>query len=195
MYALLLATAIITNYPDGTLLFIEGGNRIVEQETDSPYTHVAMIFNIDGEPWVYEAEPPVVRKVKLSEYIREIEHLNSKKKRQRKLWIMKPKIHYTKAEALKMRTYLEIQIGREYSVLSYILGEVCKGIHCGEITTRALMRAKIILSGNPCQQYPAGILNKSKRYYLPKERISHFIKDDSKLLSKRRRMRIMNTTI
>jgi hypothetical protein len=62
MYSIILATALLASCPDGTLLFIEGGNRIVENETDSPYTHVAMIFNIDDEPWVYEAEPPRVRK-------------------------------------------------------------------------------------------------------------------------------------
>jgi hypothetical protein len=180
MYSIILATALLASCPDGTLLFIEGGNRIVENETDSPYTHVAMIFNIDDEPWVYEAEPPRVRKLLLSDYIEEIEEHNMEHSRQMKVWLMKPKILYTRAEALKMRTYLENQIDREYSIWSYIRGKVGKGIHCGELTTRTLLRGGITLRGNPCKQFPAGIMYKSDRHYHHKKRIPHFVKDKVK---------------
>ena len=179
MYSIILAITLLTSCPDGTLLFIEGGNRIVENETESPYPHVAIIFNIDKEPWVYEAEPPRVRKLLLSDYIKEIEEHNLKNNRQMKIWLMKPKIPYNRAESLKMRTYLENQIDREYSIWSYIRGKVCDGIHCGELTTRTLLRAGITLRGNPCKQFPAGIMYKANEHYHPKKRLQHFVKDEA----------------
>jgi len=178
MYSIILATLLAC--PDGTLLFVEGGNRIVENETESPYTHVAMIFNVDKEPWVYEAEPPRVRRLLLSDYIERVETHNKKHNRQWKIWLMKPKVLYSRSESLKMRTYLENQIGREYSIWSYIKGKSGKGIHCGEITTRTLLRAGIVLRGNPCKQFPAGIMYKANKRYSPKERVPHFVKGEEK---------------
>jgi hypothetical protein len=180
MYSIILATTLLASCPDGTMLFIEGGNRIVENETDSPYTHVAMLFNIGEELWVYEAEPPRVRKLLLSDYVKEIENHNRKHNRQMKIWLMKPKILYNRAEALKMRTYLENQVDREYSIWSYLRGKIGKGIHCGELTTRTLLRGGIALRGNPCKQFPAGIMYKLNRHYHPKERLSHFVKSEGK---------------
>tara|TARA_Y100000034_G_scaffold33124_2_gene40641 strand:+ start:101 stop:748 length:648 start_codon:yes stop_codon:yes gene_type:complete len=180
MYTIVLATALLTSCPDGSLLFIEGGNRIVENETDSPYTHVAMIFNIDKEPWVFEAEPPRVRKVRFSEYVREVEKQNIKNGRQMKLWLMKPKIPFDRSEVLKMRVYLENQIDREYSIWSYVQGRVGDGIHCAELTTRTLLRGGINLRGNPCRQFPAGIMYKAQRTHLPKEKIIHYVRGEAK---------------
>ena len=180
MYSIILATALLAGCPDGSLLFVEGGSRFVENETDSPYTHVAIIFNIDNEPWVFEADEPRVRKVPLSAYVREVERLNVKNSRQMKLWLMKPKIPYNRTEVRKMRIYLKNQMNRKYSIWSYIQGKVGKGIHCGELTSRALLRGGFILGGNCCRQFPGGILYKAQRKYESKERIIHYVKDEAK---------------
>lgn len=180
MYSIILATALLGSFPDGSLLFVEGGNRFVENETGSSYTHVAMIFNVNGKPWVFEADEPKVRKMPLTAYIREVEKENVKNNRQMKLWLMKPKIPYSRDEVRKMRTYLKSQMNRKYSIWSYVQGEASEGIHCGELTSRTLKRGGFILGGNCCRQYPGGILYKAQRKYEPKERIIHYVKNEAK---------------
>ena len=77
MYSLILLLFMsLVSVPDGTLLFVEGGNELVMDYTDSPYSHVAVIFNEDGKPYVYEAVRPICRKISLEDYIKEIESEN-----------------------------------------------------------------------------------------------------------------------
>ena len=164
IYAALLFCSVASHdVPDGSLLFVEGGNETVMNHCHSPYSHVAVIFNIGGEPWVYEAVKPVVRKVRLSDYIREIEAENKKKKKLMKLWVKKPKV---RLNTRAMRKYSEKMLGTKYSVGSYLTGDPKKGhIHCGELTARTLMSAKIKVHGNPCKKTPQGIMNLCRPYY------------------------------
>mgnify|MGYP003765838847 CR=1 FL=1 len=159
---LMLCSFVSHDIPDGSLLFVEGGSNAVMTHTNSPYSHVALIFNIDEEPWVYEAVKPVVRKIKLSDYIREIEAENKKRKKLMKLWIKKPKVKINTTTMLK---YLNDQLGRKYSIGSYITGDPQDKIHCGELTARALIAGKIKVHGNPCKKTPQGIMNLSRPYY------------------------------
>jgi hypothetical protein len=164
IYATILAVCFaVHDIPDGSLLFVEGGNKTVMDHTESPYSHVAVIFNIDGEPWVYEAVKPVVRKIKLSDYIKEIESENKKKDKLMKLWIRKPRVYI---DTKKMREYSEKMLGTEYSVKSYITGNPQKGkIHCGELTARSLLAGELKVHGNPCKKTPQGIMNLCRPYY------------------------------
>lgn len=174
---------------DGTLLYLEHGNRIVESQTESSFTHVAMIFNINNEPWVYEADSPRVRKVKLSDYIKEVQKINRRRKRQRKLWTLAPKESFTSEQSDSMKKYLDSQLGRKYGISSYITGEVERRIHCGELTARALKLGGVEVNGNPCTQTPIGLMKRvSKKYEgiseisIPK--ISHHNKRPATIVSK-----------
>ncbi len=163
IYTTILAFFIATHdIPDGSLLFVEGGNDTVMSHTNSPYSHVAMIFNVNGEPWVYEAIDPVVRKVKLSDYIREIESENKKNGKLMKLWVRKPR---AKLDIKVMRQYSEGQLGREYSINSYLTGISQKSIHCGELTARTMLAGRLKIHGNPCKKTPQGIMNLCRPYY------------------------------
>lgn len=153
-----------TDIPDGTLLFVEGGNRYVREHTDSPFSHVAPIFNIDGVPYVYEAARPTLKKIKLDEYIRLINEENEKEKKQMKVWIMKPK-PLSRNNARAMQRYCEKQMGREYSIKSYLTGEPQEGIHCGELTARAMVAGSMKVHGNLCRKTPQGIMNLARPYY------------------------------
>ena len=160
--ALLLVCSLVSHdIPDGSLLFVEGGNETVMSHTNSPYSHVAIIFNVDGEPWVYEAVDPVVRKVKLSDYIREIESENNNGKLM-KLWVRKPR---AKLDIKVMLQYLERQLGREYSINSYLTGISQKSIHCGELTARTMLAGRLKVHGNLCKKTPQGIMNLCRPYY------------------------------
>jgi len=150
--------------PDGTLLFVEGGSEIVMDYTDSPYSHVAIIFNEDGKPHVFEAVRPVCRKVSLEDYIKEIEADNAKKKKQMKLWIRKPK-DLKASDADKMKDYCVRQMGRKYRISSYLSGKPVKGIHCAEMTTRAMIAGGMDIRDNPCNRSPQDIMNFSAKWY------------------------------
>jgi hypothetical protein len=164
MYLILLALLSFTDIPDGSLLFVEGGNQIVMDFTDSPYSHAAIIFNEKGKPYVYEAVKPVCRKISLEDYIKEIEALNDRKDKNMKIWIRKPKS--LKPElAANMKEYCEKQIGRKYKIGSYLSGKPKKGIHCGEMTTRAIIAGGMFISDNPCKQSPKDIMEFSSKWY------------------------------
>jgi len=156
----ILASIIFTqDIPDGTLLFIEGGNEIVMDFTDSSYSHVAIIFNEDGKPYVYEAIRPVCRKILFEDYVKEIE-----KKKKIKLWIEKP-INLNAQNVKKMKEYCEEQIGRKYRIKSFLSGKPEKTIHCAEMTTRAMIAGGMDVKENPCNRSPKDIMDFSSKWY------------------------------
>lgn len=147
MYSLILLSYMML-VPDGTLLFVEGGNEIVMSHTDSPYSHVALIFNEDGKPYVYEANRPACRRISLDDYVKEVERLNAQQGKAMKLWLCHPK-NLAKSDVESMKQYCEEQIGRKYKIKSYISGKPEKTIHCGEMTARALIAGGMDIKQNP----------------------------------------------
>ena len=71
MNAIFLAAALVcanAELPDGSLIFLERSNRIVELYTSGKITHVGVVLNDEGEAWVYEATPGKVRRVRVAQY-------------------------------------------------------------------------------------------------------------------------------
>ena len=170
---LLILTLLLTQVnaiPDGSLLFVEGGSEIVMNQTESPYSHVAVIFNDDGKPMVYEAVRPVVRKISLAEYIKQIEKDNIKKHKEMKLWLRKPK-DLSKKDAATMKEYCVKQLGRKYRIKSYLSEQPESTIHCGELTTRTMIAGKMDAGVNACIQVPKTIMEFSSKWYQDKIRI------------------------
>ena len=164
MYAMILL-AMLNSIPDGSLLFVEGGNDLVMSHTNSPYSHTAVIFNEDGKPYVYEAVRPVVRKISVEDYFKLIEKLNIEQNKSMKLWIRYPK-DLTAENAAKMKEYSESQLGRKYRIRSYIRGEPQeKSIHCGELTTRTMIAGGMDVKDNPCDRTPRDIMVFSSKWY------------------------------
>lgn len=126
-------------FSEGTLIFLENSNNIVESCTNSTYSHVAIIMSDDsGKQWLYNAEPPRVRKYEVMDYFAAIGRMNEGTESKTIISILRPKKPYTKQEALKMRRFLDSQVNREYSVSSYIRNLPGKGIHCSELCSMAL---------------------------------------------------------
>lgn len=175
MFALLLATMFCATepIPDGTLLFVEGGNQIVMDFTDSPYSHVAIIFNDDGIPYVYEAIKPFCRKVRLDKYMQQIEAENNTKDKAMSVWIRKPK-KLDPEDSKKMKEYCEHHIGTKYRISSYLSGKSGKGIHCGELTARAMICGGMHLQENPCKCSPQDIMDISSKWYEKAKVLSRF---------------------
>ena len=164
MYSIIVF-AILSNVPDGTLLFVEGGNDLVMSHTNSPYSHAAIIFNDNGKPYVYEAVRPVVRKISVEDYIKLCDKINKQEGKSIKLWIKYPN-NLSVEDAAKMKEYCEKQLGRKYRIRSYIRGEPQeKSIHCGELTTRAMIAGGMDVKDNPCDRTPKDIMIFSAKWY------------------------------
>jgi len=163
--ASVLLCATTPELPDGSLIFLDHSNNIVERYTDAITTHVAIVINDkDGRPWVYEAEPPKVRKVKLSEFYDDIARLKRKRKKIR-FWVYTPLEPYNDRQVKAMRDYLEQQVGRKYSIKSYLRGRELDGIHCSEMASRALGKSQRFRIFNPARTSPNGLLRRIKHLY------------------------------
>lgn len=171
MQTLFLVATLAITPQDGSLLFIENGNRVVQNHTDSTITHVAIILKENDDFWVYEAVPPKVRKIKLDDYFLEVQKINRRKKDRHKLkvWIANPNKPLTQDQRKLMKEYLDKQIGRKYSVSSYIDGTPGSGIHCCEITGFAFEAAGLEYSENPCADSPWDVWKKTKPFYKERE--------------------------
>jgi hypothetical protein len=174
MNTLLLLAALTFIPQDGCLLFVENGNRIVQNQTDSTVTHVAIIFKEENDFWVYEAVKPKVRKIKLDDYYLEIDKLNRHKReeKKRKVWLSNPDKPFNKQQIETMKKYLEDQIDRRYSVQSYLDKESGPGIHCCELTGEALLKANIKFTELPCADSPWDVWKKTKPFYSHREEIA-----------------------
>src|SRR5262245_34677787 len=133
MHSLLLRLALVLagateqspSPPDGTLIFLENCNSIVELTTRGQIGHAALVFHDADTCWVYEATPAKVRRISLADYYAELARLNLRREANEKIrtWLLRPKSPYTAEEAARMREYLDAQIGRRYSVRNYVRGK------------------------------------------------------------------------
>jgi hypothetical protein len=126
--------------PDGTLLFLENCNSIVQRTTHGEIAHVALIFHDGGERWVYEATPAKVRRVTFDDYLVELAQLNRRRDDddQIRALALRPLPEYSSDEIVRMRAFLDGQLGRRYSVKNYVRGKPYDGIHCAELTSNTL---------------------------------------------------------
>ena len=76
----LMLTAILVaanpTGPDGSIIFLQKSNEVVEFYTGSDKTHVGIVFSDAKNRWVYEAAPGKVRRVTLPVYLRTIAESN-----------------------------------------------------------------------------------------------------------------------
>ena len=166
----LLCGQVKSEPQDGSLLFIENGNRIVQRNTDSPITHVGIILKEKDSFVLYEAVPPKVRKINLQDYYKEIDEFNKNRRSKRKvtIWIANAKEPLTDTQKKGAKEYLESQLDRSYSISSYINGFPGRGIHCGELVTETLDRIGIHYAETSCIVSPGDIWEKIKPFYMDK---------------------------
>jgi hypothetical protein len=147
---------------DGSLVFLENCNYFVEQYTKAPIGHVAIAANDDGTTWLYEATPGRVRRLTWSAYRDELAAINAdrlrKKKSLVKVHVLQPAEPLNRDQQAALRSLLESQLDRPYSVKGIVRGKRNGGIHCAELaahTLNATSRANI----EEChKQSPADVL-------------------------------------
>jgi hypothetical protein len=139
--ALLVAPlqAVGGGFEDGTIILLENSSNIVECYTDSTYSHIAIIMSDEnGEQWLYNAEPPRVRRYRVVDYFAVIGRMNEGTNSKVVTSIVRPRRSYTSSEKVKMRAYLEDQVGRTYSIRGYLRDVPGTGIHCSELVAAAI---------------------------------------------------------
>jgi hypothetical protein len=124
----------------GTLLFLENCNSVVELTTRGKIGHVALALAEGGDSFIYEATPAQVRRLSTADYYAELARLNQRRDddEQIRVWAVPPQKAYSAAEVTKLRTYLDDQVGRRYSVRNYVRDKPGEGIHCAELASTAL---------------------------------------------------------
>lgn len=161
----------ISTIRDGTLIYLENSNKIVQSTTDAEITHVAMIFEDESQHWVYEATPARVRRLTLQQYVREIGMLNADRDEPMTMWIMQPQESYPETEARRMQQFLKKQIGRRYSIQSYVRGQRREGIHCAELAGDTLDRAQRYEFQRTYKRTPAAVIAAVQSDYSPARRV------------------------
>lgn len=146
MYAIALWAMFVAgaaDIRDGTVIVLENSNRVVEAYTKSDVTHVGMVLNADNQPYVYEATPKEVRRITLANYYRELGDFNRGRRETHKLRVRlyQPMVAYSEKEIALLKSYLESQVGRRYSVKGYVRHKPGDGIHCAELVSTALARS------------------------------------------------------
>ena len=128
---------------DGSLLFLQNCNSVVEFSTGNEIGHVALAFREQGETWVYEATPGKVRRVTFAAYQEELARLNARRGKREpiRLWVVAPEKKYAASETAAMQEFLDEQLGRRYSVKNYVRGKPGDGTHCAELAANTLNRS------------------------------------------------------
>jgi hypothetical protein len=171
LYALLsLGASPQAPLADGTLLFLENCNSVVQWTTQSEIGHVALAFTDGGQPYIYEATPAQVRRVTADEYYAELARLNLRRDEDERIrvWALKPARPYSAKEIVRMREYLDGQVGRRYSVRNYVLKKPADGTHSVELG-RVQVKVAVDLKDPPsegihCAELASTTLNQSGRY-------------------------------
>lgn len=161
-----------TEWNDGSLVVLHHSNKMVAGWTDSEVTHVALLLNIDGQPWVYEATPGKVRRVPMPSYREELRALNANRRRPTRMFVLQPKRSYSQQQVAEMRTYLNEQIGRRYSVKGVVRRKPSDGIHCAEYVATALIRSGRYRVTNAHLLHPATIVQTAASSHTPPANVS-----------------------
>ena len=115
MNGLILAAFLLGASPevtDGTIVYLQKSNSVVEFYTGSDQTHVGIVFSDAKQQWVYEAAPGKVRRVTLGAYLRNLGELNRRRSGKINVFVRTPKRPFSPAEIYKMRHYLDMQLGK-----------------------------------------------------------------------------------
>jgi len=171
---ILFATLVTAGSPveTGSLIFLQNADKVVDTYTGTEIDHVAMVIQVDGKPWIYEATPPKVRRLALHDYYKEIVELNTNRKAPVRIWLMRPTDSFTKQQSASMKSYLDSQIGRRYSIRGYVRDKEGDGIHCAEFTANMLTRTGKLRFTECYNENPSTLLNKVVPLYETRSEIT-----------------------
>lgn len=170
---LLLGTVSAAEAPrHGSLIFLENSNRIVEAYTDSSISHVSIVIYHGSEPWVYEATPPEVRRIRYTDYLKEMGALHhGRKSHALNVLVRQPRKAFAMEERNRIRSHAEEQLGRRYSIKNYVRQRPGDGMHCAEFAASTLEATGRIELGECCTVSPGLLFRQLNHTYLPARKL------------------------
>lgn len=171
MHAFLFLTLClpITNpLPDGTLVVLRHSNPLVTRVTQSPWTHIGILFTDDGKQWVYEASPGGVRRMPLSDFVIDSYSRRLCYNKTPSMYTMAPRAPFTPDEVATMHRFANGQLGRRYSLKGIIRDRPVEGTNCAQFVAATLQQSGRFRFANTFTQTPASVLKGlSPRYEKP----------------------------
>jgi hypothetical protein len=175
MNSLILAAALLAANPaisDGTLVFLQKSNEVVEFYTGSDKTHVGIIFSDAKNRWVYEAAPGKVRRITLPTYLRTIAESNQGRSEAILVFLKSPKRDFSQQDIYQMRHHLDMQLGKPYTIRHLVRGGNSDGFHCAQLVGEGLNESQRFELKNPRKLSPAQLLNLTASQYSPARQVS-----------------------
>ena len=151
---------------DGSVIFWQGGLLVkpILKHTDSDLTHAAIVLYQGREPWVYEAVPPRVHKVPLTDYGRLMKEKVDERRRPMTWFVMQPMDRYTSLKLDAMKDHAESQLGRPYMLRGWWKGHEVRGIFCSELVGDIIETSGKIESGH-IRESPGSLYDKLLPFY------------------------------
>ena len=150
---------------DGTLVYLQKSNGVVEFYTGSDKTHVGIVFRGARCCWVYEAAPGKVRRVEWNQYLRSIAEMNRRRRENIRVYIQTPTHEYSPADVYAMRHHLDMQLGRPYTIRHFLGDDDLQGVHCAELVGEGLKRSERFSLPHPRRYSPAQLLRAVSAHY------------------------------
>ena len=183
MNALILITAVLGAapvVPDGTLVFLQKSNEVVEFYTGSDKTHVGIIFSDARNLWVYEAAPGKVRRVRLPHYLRMIAESNRGRKQPIRVFLKIPQREFSQRDVFEMRYHLDMQLGKPYTIRHLVRGGKSDGVHCSQLVGEGLNKSSRFRLDSPVKLSPAQLLKATSSEYQRAKQVSLAGLDDKR---------------
>jgi len=175
MNGLILTVAILAANPtitDGSIVFLQKSNELVEVYTGSDKTHIGIIFSDAKNQWVYEAAPGKVRRVALPVYLRMIAESNLARSQDVRVFVKRPKREYSERDLYQMRHFLDIQLGKPYTIRHLVRGGNPAGFHCAQLVGESLNKSGRFSLSNPLALSPAQLLKSTATQYEASRKVS-----------------------
>ncbi len=175
MNGLVLAAILVGASPevtDGTIVYLKKSNSVVEFYTGSDQTHVGIVFSDAKQQWVYEAAPGKVRRISLSAYLRNLGELNRRRSGEIDVFFRQPVRAFSPPEIYKMRHYLDMQLGKPYTVRNFLGQADSQGFHCSELVAEGLNRSQRFELARPQALSPSQLLRLTQSAYQPSRQVS-----------------------
>lgn len=161
-----LCIAPSANPTDGTLVVLRDSNVIVKEYTQSSWTHIGILFKLDGEFRVFEASPGTVRKVTMAEFFRAAAPSRFTGRRGNPLvYFVPPKKPFSADEVIAMRDFAARQIGRRYSVKGILRDRPVEGMNCAQFVAATLQQTGRVRFINTFSQTPSSVLRHTRTLY------------------------------
>ncbi len=139
---------------DGSVIFMENTvprplDGIMERVTNSPLSHVAILLYYNNEPYIYEAYPPVARKMPFYQYLDEMLPKWEKKGWTKRLGGLNTfwwEYNLSKDNLDIMKEKAEELLGMKYRLLLNFFFNMENAIHCSEYVSYIYEAAGLLIS-------------------------------------------------